>query len=350
VSSLPGHARITEKAVERLAENSNPVYRALGSAGVPVNVVARDLIDVVILGHWADFGQCHHFMRRFDGQSEHEAYNEAVHWIWRNGLEAANLMSRQIVLMGMARPGGPDGGTYSGPTSSQSLGNALHALQDSFAAGHAERGAPMGPLPGEITRIKRYAGSEKDGHEEADKQWKGNFREGFSESGWLAVEATLRLLRIVVDTGAAARGNRAGSLLGFDTFRAQWLRAADSLSTVRDRAFDLIDKYTVSVRLGAMNLKTINMDEDGLAQALIDECGTNTALVLDVFTRLRDHYSSDSDDVAEIYVNAIRKNPGQIQGALRANPPLVRILIQVMDEGWTSAGEKDCIAYLKGLL
>lgn len=341
MSSLPGHAKITKKAVDLLASGKHPVYAALGTAGVPLNVVARDVLDVVILGHWADFGQCHHFMRRFDGQSEREAYDEAVQWIWKNGSNAARILSRQIARM--ADPGSD------GPTSSQSLGNALHALQDSFAWGHVEREAPLGPYPGEIKRIKRYSGSEKDGHAEADEQWRGTWKSGFSESGWLAVRATQGLLQIIVESAIAARGDRAVSLLRFDRFVQQWLKPSESLSRERDRAFDLIDRFYTGVRLGAMNVKTLSMDEEGLAKALIDEVGTNTALTLRVFERLRDHYSSDSDDVAEIYVNAIRKGSAPLEGALRTNKPLVRVLIQVMDEGWTSSGEHECIDYLKGL-
>jgi len=341
MSSLPGHARITQKAVELLPAGKNPAYSAIATGGVPVNVVARDLIDVVILGHWADFGQCHHFMRRFDGQSEREAYTEAVHWIWKNGLDAARILSRQISVAAS--------GIGSGPTSSQPLGNALHALQDSFAAGHAEREPSNGSSPGDIKRIKRYSGSEKEGHEEADKQWRGSYRDGFSESGWLAVLATNELLRIIIESAIAARGGKGVSLQRFDLFRQQWLKASDSLSDARDQAFDLIDRHYTGVRLGAMNFKTLAMDEEGLAKALIDDVGTNTGLTLRVFERLRDHYSSDSDDVAEIYVNAIRKTPGQLEAALRANKPLIRVLIQVMDEGWTSKGEKECIEWLKGL-
>jgi hypothetical protein len=358
MSSLPGHARITRKAVELLeAENrGDPVYLALGFAGVPASVVARDILDVVLLGHWADFGQCHHFMRRFDGQSEREAHAEAVHWIWKNAVTAARILSRQIsatLAPGGARTtaavSGSLAGGDSGITSSQALGNALHAVQDSFAWGHVERDEPRGSRPGDIRRVKRYAGAEKDGHAEADELWKGHYRQGFSETGWFAVCATRDLLRIVVDSANAARGGRAVSLLRFEAYRDQWLRASEALSNQRDRAFDLIDRHYTGVRLGASNLKTINFDEEGLARALVEEAGADTRLVLEVFERLRDHYSSDSDDVAELYVNLVRKHKGPLEAALRSNPALIGVLVQVMDEGWTSGGESECIEYLKGL-
>jgi hypothetical protein len=349
MSTLKGHFRITRRAVEELGKDGAPVHRAIAAAGVPVDVVARDILDVLILGHWADFGQCHHFMRRFDGQSEREAYSEAVHWIWKNAADAARWMSTQLSASSLRGPSRPTSG---GPPtlSSQALGNALHAVQDSFATGHALRERSTSTGPGAIHRVKRYAGSEKDGHEAADKEWSGSFKDGFSETGWFAVQATKELLRIVTDGAAASRGGGAVSLLGFESYRNQWLRASDALSNERDRAFDLIDRFYTGVRLGASNLKTISMDEEGLANALVREAGTNSGLTLEVFERLDEHYNSDADDVAEIYVNAVRKAGGPLEAALRSNSKLRDRLIKVMDEGWTSGGEKACIDYLKGLV
>lgn len=373
MSNLAGHASITRAAVDWLAyfHPGHTIYESLSEAGAPSNVVARDLIDVVILGHWADFGQCHHFMRRFDGQSPREAYAEAVQWIRRNAFDAAGQLARQLRDAAGSR-------SHGRPLSStQALGNALHATQDSFAGGHAERDASLGPYPGEIRRIKRYAGSEKDGHEEADKQWKvdpmrmpqtlrklfersgpsapGTLQRGsepgrtFSLDGWFAVGATMALLRVIAESATAARGDRPLTLIGFEPFRVQWLRPSPTLSSERDLVFDLIDRFYTGIRLGASNIKTINMDEDGLATALVDEVGLNTTLVHDVFVRLRDHYPSDSDDVAEIYVNHVRRMKGRLEDAVRKDDGLKSVLIQVMDEGWTSSGEKDCIAYLNGL-
>ena len=345
MSSLPGHGRITKQAVEDLA--LEPRYAAafapIASTTVATSVMARDVIDVVILGHWSDFGQCHHFMRRFDGQSEREAYAEAVDWIRRNAVEAARQFARHVHT---------GGGAISGAQAplSQSLGNALHALQDSFASGHALREPGQGSDPGAICKIKRYAGDEKHGHEEADEEWHLPGAKGtFSAKGYAAIEATKALLRMIVDSSVTARGGRMPVLLGFEMFRSRWLRVSGSLSDQRDRAFDLIDRYTTGIRVGATNLKTINMDEDALAAALVREAGTDMALVLDVFTKLDEQYNSDSDDVAEIYVNEVRRRKGPLENALRANTALVQRLIKVMDEGWTSGGEADCIRYLKGL-
>ncbi|HTR97331.1 MAG TPA: hypothetical protein VMH61_05470 [Candidatus Acidoferrales bacterium] len=345
MSSLPGHGRITRQAMEDLHQEPRyaEAFSAQAATNVAGNVMARDVLDVVILGHWSDFGQCHHFMRRFDGQSEREAYAEAVEWIRRNALEATRLLARRAVL---------NGGVISGSQTpiSQSLGNALHALQDSFASGHAIREETQGSEPGPICKIKRYAGDEKHGHEEADEEWHVPGHESvFSAKGWMAIEATKALLRIIVDSTATARGGRTPSLLGFELFRTRWLRVSPALSDQRDRAFDLIDRYTLGIRIGATNLKTINMDEDALAAALVREAGADTKLVLEVFTKLDEQYNSDADDVAEIYVNEIRRRKGPLEAALKSDRALVARLIKVMDEGWTSAGEADCIRYLKSL-
>jgi hypothetical protein len=349
MSSLPGHGKITRRAVEELAREPRYAHLFTASAAktVATNVMARDILDVFILGHWADFGQCHHFMRRFDGQSEVAAYTEAVEWIRLNAADAArHLASHAHLARG---PGGRSIITGGQTPLSQSLGNALHATQDSFASGHAEREEARGAMPGAIRRIKRYAGAEKDGHEQADQEWHLPGDTGaFSFMGRFAVEATKDLLRLVADS--AAGGSAAASQLpGFEMFRAKWLRVSGQLSNQRDLAFDLIDRYYTGVRLGATNIKTINMDEDGLAAALIAEAGTDTKLVLDVFTRLDEQYNSDADDVAEIYVNEIRRRQGPLEAALKANPALVKRLIKVMDEGWTSSGEADCIRYLRSL-
>jgi hypothetical protein len=328
MSSLKGHARITRKAVALLASEANPVYRALPAGSVANNVVARDLYDVASLGHWADFGQCHHFMRRFDGQSEREAYAEAIHWIWKNANDAARILARQIRESRTPRMG-PHGMpmTVNLIGSSQPLGNALHAVQDSFAEGHAEREAPSRHVvvaglevrrPGAIRRIKRYAGAEKDGHEEADAAWSGG-RDGFSDVGWMAIGATHGLLRMIADAAMMSSGSQI-SLPGYEGYRQTWLAMSNDLSAERDRAFDLIDRFYTGMRLGARNLKTVSMDEEGLARALYVEAGRDMALVHRVFVRLDEHYQSDADDIAELYVNHVRRSRGPIEAALRGNP------------------------------
>lgn len=92
---------------------------------------------------------------------------------------------------------------------------------------------------------------------------------------------------------------------------------------------------------------TFNMDERGLADCLA-AMGTNMERVYQVFDLLSRKYNSDVDDVAVLYVNAIRRS-GAVVSALRSRKNLVDLLVRSMSEGWTSSSEKDAIAWLKSL-
>ncbi|MEO8941652.1 MAG: hypothetical protein ABI453_13975 [Isosphaeraceae bacterium] len=373
MSNLTGHSRITAKAVEELIleEAKNPLLKNLDAADLPTSVVMRDLRDLSG-GHWADYGQKHHFMRKFDGQSPFEAYQDAVEWIKSNALDASARLARRIRrynvqkgatstikdARGRSVLGGTTVQTLEGPQTLdrpdwQHFGNAVHALQDSFSKGHVTReDSSRHPYtPGAIAHIKRYAGDEKQGHAHADEGWwEGKGRNGyFSRDGRFAVNATKSLIRIVFRTATASNGQGASDLSGWSTFQGVWLKASSRLSRQRDQVFDLIDRYYKGARIGANNLKTISMDEEGLANALIREAGTDSNLTLHVFERLDEHYNSDADDVAELYVKGVRARGGAVLDALKSNPKLIQRLIKVMDEGWTSGGEQECIKFLRGL-
>ncbi len=92
---------------------------------------------------------------------------------------------------------------------------------------------------------------------------------------------------------------------------------------------------------------TFNMDEQGLADCLA-AMGTNMERVWQVFDHLARHHNSDVDDVAVLYVNAVRRN-GAVASALRARKNLVDLLVRSMSAGWTAADEKGAIAWLKSL-
>ena len=352
MSNLSGHVTITAIAVRELAKEwgSNPIATGLPGAELARAAIARDILDVLILGHWADFGQKHHFMRQFDQQSPYEAYQSAVEWIRTNALQSAQALAArigQVFPNGVTNERGSQGRgrmVFAG-VSWQPLGNAVHALEDSFAAGHATRGpAQSVKVPGLIEHIKRYSGKEKEGHEHGDAAWKDE-KGRFTQSGRFAVEAVKALLRIVIVTAQA--GGAPKSLDGWQAFREQWLKASPKLSKSHDRVFQLIDRYYSGVRVGATNVKTLNMDEEGLAKALLAEDSQTT---LAVFVRLDDQYNSDADDVAEIYVNLVKAKGGAALSALKSNKPLIQRLIKVMDEGWTTSGEEECIKFLRGLL
>jgi len=344
MSSPSGHAKLTAAAVRELGQENkfNSLAQGLAAAGLPAAAVTRDILDVLSLGHWTDFGQKHHFMRKFDSQSPYEAYESAVEWIRSNALAAAKMIAERLPRIGSSVS--VNGRQVFSGTNWQPLGNAVHALEDSFASGHVERGAPAGAgSPGPIKHIKRYAGAEKDHHEEGDAAWK-DASGGFSMDGRLAIEAVKALLRAVL--ASAQTGPTPTALAGWQGFREKWLKADASLSKAKDRVFELIDRFSAGVRIGATNLKTLNMDEHGLAKALMFEDGATT---LAVFERLDAQYNSDADDVAEIYVNLVQQQGGAKVAALKANKPLVMRLVKVLDEGWTTSGERKCIEFLKKL-
>lgn len=242
MSSLPGHARITRQAVEILADR-DPLFAALDPARVAARVVARDVHDLLTLGHWRDAAQCRHFMRRFDGQSGREAYAEAVAWIRSRATEAARTLALQLgKAPARARPDPAVGGRHR-VAPSQAMGDALHALQDSFAPGHAEREGGGGPWPGAIRRIYRYAGREKAGHVAGDLAWRGAGDDGLSDAGRQAVQASHDLLRLIADTARAAPAGEPIALEGFDGFRDRWLAASEHLGGERDRPIGFLRRF-----------------------------------------------------------------------------------------------------------
>ncbi|MEZ4648067.1 MAG: hypothetical protein R3E97_04630 [Candidatus Eisenbacteria bacterium] len=353
--------------------------------------VVRDMIDVFTLGHWGDSSQKHHFMRRFDGQSPYNAYLDGVEWIRKNATEAADEISRRLrdrlseaelgaILStsgsAMVAPGLPGAGGGAGASAttrsagasvahrparvgatrlhglfagapSDKLGFAAHALQDSFSPSHAtrtpDRGQPKGP--GRISHVKIYEGAEAEGHSHEDHAWQNG--DSFSDIGRCAVAATKALALMVIVTALQKRAP-VGSLLGWERFRSTWLVAHPSLSRERDFAYDLIDQHTSWWKAGSFNLATFNMDEEAIAATLFRHA-TDTERVRKVFERLDDKYNSDADDVAELFVRKVQRAGGAPLAALKRAPLLIDLLIRVMDEGWTTSGEEECIEFLRGL-
>ncbi|MEZ6129309.1 MAG: hypothetical protein R3C59_11550 [Planctomycetaceae bacterium] len=109
----------------------------------------------------------------------------------------------------------------------------------------------------------------------------------------------------------------------------------------QDASF-VVNRY----RVGGLGV-TFSMDESGLAKALA-AMGTNLKRVTSIFQHLNRHHNSDADDVALKYLAEIRRTPGTL-AALKGNRALVALLIQVLEEGWTTAEEKKAIEYLKSL-
>jgi len=386
---LDGHNKLTQQAIKEIyiACPSHPIGSNLSGADLPNFVVSRDIIDVAIVGHWSDFGQKHHFMRRFDGQSPFEAYKESVSWIQSNALQAAKHLSRRMqrylhlkpgqnnlaassqscslpgmtsnrntidqgrtVMRGESDDPGVDD-SFDSSVNWQHFGNAIHALQDSFSLGHVVRSQSASVTrPGAIEYIKKYSGSDKENHDLFDRMWRVRNSTDLSVSGRQAVNATKSIILMVIRTAQLnAPGRSLSSLREWDSFKLQWLAASPRLSTQRDFAVDIIERFQSGWQIGDNNVKSINMDEAGLANSLYKEAGTDTEKLFQVFNRLDIHYNSDVDDVAVLYVNLVRKNGGAVAQAIGKDKKLIELLIKVMDEDYTAENEAKAIAYLKTL-
>lgn len=230
MSKLAGHKNITETAITEL-HISTKMHPIVGHLKLPGNIADRGLLDVVSLGHWGYYGQAHHFMRRFDGQSPFAAYQESVYWIKSNALKAANDLCRSIARINLSS-------TMTGDIwlDCLPLGNACHALQDSFSTGHVIRGAGE---PGAIVNILKYAGTQKKGHGEADTKWAG--KTTFSTSGRHAINATKDLITLVTDAAQQSKPSHV-EFQGWEVFRKKWINGVH-LSEERDAEIDLIEHY-----------------------------------------------------------------------------------------------------------
>lgn len=376
MSKLKGHKEITRQAVNELIDLTpqHSVIANLHHMALRHSVQARDIIDVIQLGHWTNSGQRHHFMRSFDGQSHFNAYIDATNWIRSNALSAANQLSNRIKKFNLSADDYSvnsmrDGKhAIAGKPSTRNprnkhktdfdhvswltLAYACHALQDSFSAGHAIRERHLNSKqPGNITGILRYSGPEKTDHSENDKKWKINKKGDdiirFSLEGRIAINATKALITMVLQTAFDHDSNTKITVLdGWGEFQRTWLNAP-TLSKKRDPAVDLIHQHCTSIQLGDMNFKTVNMEEELLAKAIIDEHPLNMSIVYDVFYRLDNHYSSDADDVAALYIRLVKEKRGAEEKALKRDKKLVSLLVKVLDEGYTTGREESLARYLQ---
>ncbi|HZH13277.1 MAG TPA: hypothetical protein VE057_02840 [Archangium sp.] len=105
------------------------------------------------------------------------------------------------------------------------------------------------------------------------------------------------------------------------------------------RVAALVDKFT----------RPFSTDEQGLAKALYERGGVDLNFVKSVFAVLAERYSSDSDDVALAYVQLVKNRGGAQHLALKLDQEFKDLLIQLMEQGWTSGEEASAIKYLKAL-
>ena len=91
------------------------------------------------------------------------------------------------------------------------------------------------------------------------------------------------------------------------------------------------------------------MDEKGLAKFCVS-IGNNPARLKKIFQRLKSAHWSDSDDVAFEYVKLMRTGHDRtMRDIARCDRGLIRLLVGLLDAGYTSSGEKAEIRYLEGL-
>jgi hypothetical protein len=127
----PGHKTLSNKSVDAAVRSLPPELKWVRYylTDTKFGAVYRDVWDVFTGGHWSRACQKHHFMR-FQEQSQLEAYKLGVGWIHDNAFTAAKRLRQfwQHRWLGEATI-----------WINEPLGNALHALQDSYSGGHVSR-------------------------------------------------------------------------------------------------------------------------------------------------------------------------------------------------------------------
>jgi len=103
-------------------------------------------------------------------------------------------------------------------------------------------------------------------------------------------------------------------------------------------------------RLGGWGM-TFNMNEEGLGNALAD-MGANADRLLPIFERLASAHSADADDVVIYYLRKLRRTGREkvLRALATAKPELIRLLIKILDDGWTTGEEKSFIEHLQSLV
>lgn len=146
----------------------------------------------------------------------------------------------------------------------------------------------------------------------------------FDPVNWLAgFDTKMNISKVGVPTTADAMGIVSHGFLNY----------------LQDDATFVVNRF----RFGALRM-TANMDEEGLADALIG-MKTNMPRVRAVFERLYSAHWSDVDDVAELYMNRAENLP-MILTAIKQDESLRKLLIKSLDELWTSKGDKRIIDLL----
>jgi len=211
-----GHGHLTAAAIDELRKQlPSDVQAILRWVGTQRQTQNRDITDVPTLGHWTPEGQRHHFMK-YSGQTDQDAYDVAVAWIFSEATLAAELLRSRLGPRRRYQESGDWGLGEQQESVGPHLGNALHSLQDSFAPGHVKRDSDLVIRGINIYDKENKHPTEpgKPGHAEYDASWKD--KEGhLTALGQAAADASVVLILFFLHTayGHTAQANAQKEIL-----------------------------------------------------------------------------------------------------------------------------------------
>ena len=179
-------------------------------------VVAVDMEPPLVFGHFFNWGQKYHFMRRASGATVKDAHKEAVDLIKKETMSWISSMMH--VLYSYRRHGRSGGSTvFLRKKAASHLAIALHSLQDSFSPGHTKRTHYETPqYPGSIEDIYIYKEQDKHNHSQHDFD-SASTNSLLSRSAVYASADLLRLCALSVSMKSMAP-------IGWNTFESRWLK------------------------------------------------------------------------------------------------------------------------------
>lgn len=204
-----GHQYLSTQAIKAALKTLPPSSQWIRHflSDTPTSAVYRDMTDVWTLAHWRATTQKHHFMRA-KIQTQEAACREAVGWIRENAYRAScNL--RRVWKESL--------GHYHPLFVNEPLGDAFHALQDSFSQGHVARKKSGDVYV--ITAIYVYDNTNKETHSELDKDWQSPL----GEEAVLACRELTKIIAVAALQKSAQQFERKWESL-WGTFKNVFLR------------------------------------------------------------------------------------------------------------------------------
>jgi len=188
----------------------------IGRGYLTREVVAVDLEPPLVLGHFWNWGQKYHFMRRTSGATVKDAHREATALIKKETMNW--IRSMMHVLYSYRRHGRSGGSTvFLRKQAASHLAIALHSLQDSFSPGHTKRVRyEHFHYPGAIEDIYIYNKQDKHKHSQYDFD-SGSVNSPHARS---AVYASADLLQLC----ALSVSMKSIFPIGWNIFEDKWLK------------------------------------------------------------------------------------------------------------------------------